>query len=395
MGPPVAPVKKAKNVPQKAALGRPKKLKPSEDNKSHTRAVWSTTDHDYLKTKSEPGCMTEKEALRQENAKLKKDLLAAQECNLRLETLRDEEFPIWTNLPSREVFLALAEYVEERGAGELKMWRGANTTKHEHFTEAGFTTKPGPDRVNTVQQELFLVLLKLKTGFDNQHLERFFKITDTSISQIFTTYINFLAVELRHLFEMPENVEDPQTFPDCFKPYPDLKTIIDCTEVFVEKANNLQARKQMYSNYKGHETIKFLVGMSPHLFVNYVSSAWGGRASDKHITLASQALLDGLPRGSAVMTDRGFNVNEDFEARGVQLIIPDFKGRGRSQISRAELASSEKTAESRIHIERIIQRIRTFHILSQRVKLSMQDILEQVFVCCAYLTNFQPSIIHY
>jgi len=58
-----------------------------------------------------------------------------------------------------------------------------------------------------------------------------------------------------------------------------------------------------------------------------------------------------------------------------------------------ELSSSENVAKARIHIERSIQRIRTFHILEKTVKLSNKDIIEQIFTVCAFLTSFQSPII--
>lgn len=77
---------------------------------------------------------------------------------------------------------------------------------------------------------------------------------------------------------------------------------------------------------------------------------------------------------------------------GVELIIPHFKGRGRSHMSRQELARSEEMAGARIHVERIIQHIRTHHILNPVVKLAQQDVIDQVFQVCAYRTNFQLPI---
>ena len=67
---------------------------------------------------------------------------------------------------------------------------------------------------------------------------------------------------------------------DCYKPFGNLKVVLDCTELMVQRATNLDARKKTFSNYKHHDTVKFLVGISPNLAVNYVSRAWGGRASD-------------------------------------------------------------------------------------------------------------------
>ena len=136
-----------------------------------------------------------------------------------------------------------------------------------------------------------------------------------------------------------------------------------------------------------------MVGMSPNLTVNFVSEAYGGRASDKMITLSSHQLLNAVPRNAMIMADKDFNVSEELKQKGIRLIIPDFKGRNRSQMSPAEAAYSESVASARIHIERIIQRIRTFHILGSTMRISQQDITAQIFSVCAYLVNFQMPIV--
>ena len=220
-----------------------------------------------------------------------------------------------------------------------------------------------------------------------------FGVSEPYISRIMSTWVNFLAHELTILFEMKSDDENPELIPGCFRNIPSLKVTLDCTELIMERSSNLQARKETYSHYKSRDTVKFLVGLSPNLTVNFVSRAHGGRASDNHITLSSAELLEGLPKGSSAMADRGFTLTQELRDLGVELIIPNFKGRHRSQISRDECAGSADVAETRIHVERIIQRIRTYHIWDSTVKLSMKDVINQHFIVCAYLTNFQLPII--
>ena len=332
--------------------------------------------------------MTRDQARDEALAKAQEETEKHRKCLPRLENLSKKAFPVWTNLPNREVFDVLCQHLEKR-ADKLRYWRGSSTLKHEPHSSIN---KPGPDRLLTFAEELFLVLVKLKTGYSNEELELLYEGSATLISQVFTTYVIWLSIHLTNLFQMPD-VELVDGVPKCFEDYPELAVVLDCTEIQVEKPNNLQARKELFSNYKGRETLKFLVGLSPYQTVNYVSTAWGGRASDKHITMSSTELLEALPPGCSVMTDRGFNITEDLNALGVKLIIPCFKGRGRSQMSRGEFESSERVAEARIHVERIIQRIRTFKILDRPAKLSQEKILAEVFICCAYLVNFQAPIV--
>ena len=74
-----------------------------------------------------------------------------------------------------------------------------------------------------------------------------------------------------------------QNMPKVFKKFPKTRTIIDCTEVFIERPTSLLARQETWSNYKSHNTAKYLVCVTPWGTISYLSKGWGGRASDKFI----------------------------------------------------------------------------------------------------------------
>ncbi|KAM9307068.1 uncharacterized protein KZ484_000390 [Pholidichthys leucotaenia] len=324
------------------------------------------------------------EELEEENRQLKTKVFS-------LDILKenDEEFQQFTNFPNYGVFKALCQYLYEICNGDLNYWRGSSTdigVKHR-------LNKPGPGRRMTFE-EFFMVLVKLKTGDFNLETTRKFGMSESHMSKIFSTWINFLHLELRVLFEMKTNWNDIKSIPKRFQQYPDLISIIDCTEARVERSGLLQARKETYSNYKSMDTVKFMVGLSPNMTINFVSKAYGGRASDKHITLSSDHFLNALPLNSSVMADKGFNVSRELRDRGVKLILPNYKGSDRSQMSAEEAANCEAISSTRIHVERIIQRIRTFHILDATLKISKQDVTEQMFTVCAYLSNFQMPIVN-
>ena len=85
--------------------------------------------------------------------------------------------------------------------------------------------------------------------------------------------------------------------------------IIDCFEIFIERETNLKARAQTWSNYKHHNTVKFLIGISPQGAISFISKGWGGRESDVHLT-ENCGILDKLLRGDLILADRGFNIHE-------------------------------------------------------------------------------------
>ena len=96
-------------------------------------------------------------------------------------------------------------------------------------------------------------------------------LSPSYFSKLFTTWINFLAYELRALHKVP--AANPRVLIKAFTKFPHTRVVIDCTEVFCKRPSGLTARKQLFSKYKHHNTFKFLLGIS--------SNMWGGRASDK------------------------------------------------------------------------------------------------------------------
>jgi hypothetical protein len=55
--------------------------------------------------------------------------------------------------------------------------------------------------------------------------------------------------------------------------------IVDASEIFVQTQNDLQLQSSTWSNYKHHNTAKFLVGCTPNGAVSYVSPLYVGSIS--------------------------------------------------------------------------------------------------------------------
>ena len=125
------------------------------------------------------------------------------------------------------------------------------------------------------------------------------------------------------------------SLPKCFKKFRRCVSIIDCTEVFIERPRNTNARSQTWSNYKNNNTSKFLIGIAPNGAVNFVSPGWGGRVSDREITMKT-GFLDKLEPSDVILADRGFNIEFELASRGATLKIPSFT-KGKKQLTKRDV----------------------------------------------------------
>ena len=113
-----------------------------------------------------------------------------------------------------------------------------------------------------------------------------------------------MSVRLKFLIQWPEHEELQATMPVVFQRNFGKKVavIIDCFEIFTERPSSLIARAMTWSNYKHHNTVKFLIGVTPQGVISFISKAWGGRVSDKYLTDNSGLLRKLLP-GDIVFAD--------------------------------------------------------------------------------------------
>ena len=202
----------------------------------------------------------------------------------------------------------------------------------------------------TLEDHLLIVLMKLKLELFNRDISIRFVIKTQLTSKIYRYYLPLLAKELAFLIVWPER----DTSPPCFTSFKNCCVIIDCTEIYIERPSNLNARAQTWSNYKHTNTVKYLIGITPAGSVMFLSRGWSGKVSDKEITNRSN-FYDFVQNGDMVMVDCGFTIEEELATRGATLKIPAFT-KNKKQMSAKDVHNSRKISNVRIHVERVIGR---------------------------------------
>ncbi|KAL2079099.1 hypothetical protein ACEWY4_024843 [Coilia grayii] len=294
-----------------------------------------------------------------------------------MDTLRDNrKVRFYTGLPSFATLMVLFNFVEGSLTDSVKI----------SFNKF---------------QKLVLVLMKLRHNFPEQDLAYRFGISQSTVSKTFISVTHVLYVKLKKLIFWPRRDELWKSMPITFRQHFGSKVtvIIDCFEIFIEKPSSLTARSHTWSSYKHHNTIKYLIGITPQGSISFLSKAWGGRTTDKHIT-ENSGLLELLTPGDLILADRGFNVQESVGLKCATIMTPSYT-RGKLQLSPLEVEATRKIAHVRIHVERVIGLVRNkYAILSERIPISYlvtsgseMAFIDKITTVCCCLTNMCPSVV--
>ena len=204
----------------------------------------------------------------------------------------------------------------------MKYWSGCrkviSTKVPRNFKRT--PKKFGQARKLSFKEELVLVMLKLRLAIKNEMLADLFGISLTTTSQIINTCIKFLAQECQRLIFWPSKESIQKHLPASLKYYPHLRCTLDCSEIYIGRPRDLEIQALTWYEYKRLNTVKFLVGIALNGMISFLSKAWEGRASDRHITRES-GFLKLVEPNDLMRADRGFTIKEDLMLRRAKLEI--------------------------------------------------------------------------
>ena len=181
----------------------------------------------------------------------------------------------YTGFLTYGMFMACFDFLLQ-SAKEMRTWQGKRTSTGERTTE-----KTGPKSKLPLQEQFFLVMVRLRLGLNVEDLADRFYINPSTVSRIFTTWINLMYVKFKELPLWMSRSKVDKWMPPCFKKwYPTTRVIIDGTEFYIEKPSSLARQSATWSSYKNHNTFKVLVGISPDGTMVYISHLYEGSMSD-------------------------------------------------------------------------------------------------------------------
>ena len=114
----------------------------------------------------------------------------------------------------------------------------------------------------SVFEQFLMVLMRLRLNAGLQDLGYQFNVHPSTVCRYFNKWLDVLYTKLQVFINWPESENLLKTMPMVFRKTFQKCAVIDCFEVFVERPSSLKARAQTWSNYKKHNTAKFLIGIS-------------------------------------------------------------------------------------------------------------------------------------
>ncbi|XP_054599835.2 uncharacterized protein [Nothobranchius furzeri] len=234
--------------------------------------------------------------------------------------------------------------------------------------------------------EFFLFVIYLSRGLTQTDLAHRFRIYRSTVSRIVNTWASFLYTLLGAVNIWLDEDSVKAHLPDVFQGYADTRVILDCTELRCQTPNSLLLQSEVFSNYKPHCTFRGLTGIAPHGAATFVSSLYQGATSDKEI-LKQSGIAALLNPSKAIMVGKGFLV-EDCVPCNVH--IPTFLSQ-RAQLSRPEIRKTRSIVRLRVHVERVIRRVKEHKLFSTVIPFSITGDINQLFAVACLLVNYEIS----
>ena len=243
----------------------------------------------------------------------------------------------------------------------------------------------------TIREQFIFTLIRLRRNTSMVMLTDLFGISCGTGSKLFISWVLFLSQELK-VFLPFSTLEDLKGIkrPDALKKMQNLRAIIDCTEFYIQKPSKPASQRSTYSQYKSNNTFKLLVSISPIMHFNFVSALYTGSISDKQIVQES-GFLDLLEPADVVMADKGFNIQDLLALREVRLVAPPMLRK--DNVCATTSTATRRVAAIRVHVERMIRKLKGFTILKGDLPLTMKPYVSSLVTVCAALVNLQPKII--
>lgn len=210
---------------------------------------------------------------------------------------------------------------------------------------------------------IYLTLKKIRTNHTFAELADDFGISESYASKLFSQAVIVIGAIIKQLINWPSRQSIKNQLPLSFRTnFSNVESIIDCSEIEIQKPTDAIKQSMAWSEYKKANTLKYLISTTPDGIINFISTGFGGRISDVAIVEES-GFLDCIKEGCCVMADRGFkNIETVLLQKKCKFFRPP-STTSNKKFNKEEALKTKRIASIRIHVERVIRHVREFKML--------------------------------
>lgn len=242
--------------------------------------------------------------------------------------------------------------------------------------------------------DVLITLKKIRFNEPCSMLSIQFGRTASNIGQTFRQTVPLMSKHLKELIHCPAPIKIVECLPITFKcRYSKVQFIIDCFEIEIQKPSNPRHESSTWSECMGCNTLKYMISCTPDGLINFVSTGFGGGASDTTI-FENCGFVDNLRHKSDIVAYRGFkNIDNILVQCNCKLI----RTPSDTPSSKKELLELKKVIPFRIHIERVIGRLRCFNMLVPNacIDLNYLSIFDDIVTIACSLINLDNNVIEF
>lgn len=148
----------------------------------------------------------------------------------------DNDVAFYTGIPNKNLFEKLHSFVSPY---VNRRWTGVGSILKDVRKFKKSPSRFGPNRKMTSKSEFLMMLMKLRLGLLSKDLAKRFDISETLCSRIFLSWLRACSILFKPLLNFPTHEALVGSKPERFRSLPDLHSIIDCTELFIETPKDL------------------------------------------------------------------------------------------------------------------------------------------------------------
>ncbi|KAK3929777.1 Ubiquitin carboxyl-terminal hydrolase 17-like protein B, partial [Frankliniella fusca] len=268
---------------------------------------------------------------------------------------------------------------------------GDDVIRHLKMKYSNTTPTKAIQTVLSSKDRLFMLLLRLRRGYPGEEIAFLFGIESSyalEICYVMTQliYLTFKSME-KTMFQSAAGQKKNQ--PKVMRPFKNLRVILDGMSLYTQTPSNFEQQGNTYSQYKGRNVFLFAIGISTHGATIFCSDGFEGSMSDKE-TILQSGLIDMLEKGDGVMTDRGYELTAELQAKGCHFYKPPSLG-NRKVFTPEEETLTKAIAAARIYVEHAIADIKDWKILDGTLPLNMISQWPNIVYILAFFRNFNPN----